>query len=116
MSWLEALRGDPRRVQTWPAADRRATRRSMLGMTFRIWVDGLSLQPMTGHTRNLSRNGMYFISLPGNYRRGLRVSIELNEKNRRNGHWRMPGKIARVAKLPNYLYGIGVEFLHKFKP
>ncbi len=59
---------------------------------------------------------MYFISLPGNYRRGLRVTIELNEKNRHNGHWRIPGRIARVAKLPNSHYGIGIEFLCNYKP
>jgi hypothetical protein len=71
---------------------------------------------MTERTRNLSRNGMYFISLPGNYYRGLRVSIELNEQNGLNGHWRMPGRIAHVTELPNSHYGIGVEFLHKYKP
>lgn len=116
MSWLETLVVDNRRLETWPKADRRNKRRSKVGMTFRIWFDDLSLKPMTGRTRDFSRNGMYFVSLPGNFRRGLRVSVELSRENQASDPWRIPGKIARVTKLPNSLYGIGIEFLHKYKP
>ena len=116
MNWFSTLVVDNRRLETWPKADRRDKRRSRVGITFRIWFDDLSLPPRTGRTKNFSRNGMYFVSLPGNFRRGLRVSVELSKEHQPNDPWCIPGKIARVSKLPNSLYGIGIEFLHKFKP
>lgn len=110
MSWLETLAADNRRLESWPKADRRDKRRSKVGLTFRISFDDLSLEPMTGRTRDFSRNGMYFISLPRKFRRGMRVGVELSKENKPNNPWRIAGKIVRVAKLPYSLYGIGIEF------
>jgi len=46
----------------------------------------------------------------------LRVRVELCRQSQPDDLWCIEGKIARVTKLPNSLYGIGVEFLHKYKP
>src|SRR5271169_5990116 len=96
VSWLETIALNKRRLESWPKEDRRDKRRSQVGMTFRIWFDDLSIQPMTGRTKNFTRNGMYFVALPGNFRRGLRVSVELSKENQPNDPWRIPGKIVRV--------------------
>jgi len=116
VNWLGTLVESNRSLETWPKADRRQIRRSKVGMTFRITFDDLSLKPMTGRTRDFSRTGMYFVALPGNFRRGLRVRVELCRQSQPDDLWCIEGKIARVTKLPNSLYGIGVEFLHKYKP
>jgi len=115
VNWFGTFAENNRRLETWPNADRRQKRRSKIGMTFRISFDDLWLKPMTGRTRDFSRTGMYFVALPGNFRRGMRVRVELCRQSQPANPWSIEGKIARVTKLPNSLYGIGVEFLHKYQ-
>jgi len=104
------------KLENWPKVERRDSRRSKMRMTFRIWFDGLRLGPKTGRTKDCSKNGIYFVSLPGNYRRGMRVRVAFESGNEAGDSWCIPGRIVRVVEIPDSLYGIAVEFLDKYKP
>ncbi|MGO9639852.1 MAG: PilZ domain-containing protein [Candidatus Acidiferrales bacterium] len=106
-------------LDSWPKVERRDSRRSKMGMAFRIWFDGMWLDPngpKTGRTKDCSKNGIYFVSLPGNYRRGMSVRVAFDSGNEAGDSWRIPGRIVRVVKIPDTLYGIAVEFLDRYKP
>jgi len=116
VNWTDVLPRELSRLETWPKVDRRSARRTKVGMTFRIWFDDMWLEPRTVRTKDWSKTGLYFVSLPANYRRGMRVQVAFGKGKQVNDDWRIPGRIVRVCKIPNSLYGIAIEFLGPYRP
>ncbi|HKM83469.1 MAG TPA: PilZ domain-containing protein [Candidatus Acidoferrum sp.] len=94
--------------------ERRRSRRIRIGQPLKVRPSDPHDVPFeeTATTKNVSRDGIYFLSKNQTYRAGMRVFVTLPYHFPRDPHdVEYLGQVARIEILPDGNFGIGVQLL-----
>jgi hypothetical protein len=94
--------------------ERRRSRRVRIGQALKIRASDQKGEQFeeTSTTKNVSRDGIYFISQIGSYFEGMRLLVAVPHHTPKEPLDReYLGQVARVDKLPDGQWGIAVQFL-----
>jgi hypothetical protein len=98
--------------------DKRRSRRIRIGQPIKVRASN-SKEPFeeTNITKNVSRDGIYFISGIHAYAEGMRLYVTVPHHMPRDPQDReYLGQVVRVEKLPEGHNGVAVQFLSEVKP
>lgn len=99
--------------------DKRRSRRLHIGLPLRIRASGPTTANLeeTNITKNVSREGMYFVSSSAGYREGMRLHVTVpHHVPRRSSDREYLGQVVRVERLAGGQNGVAVQFLSEMKP
>jgi hypothetical protein len=94
--------------------ERRRSRRIRIGQPLRIRPSDPrdAYFEDTNTTKNVSRDGIYFVSRVASYREGMRLFVIVPHHSPREKQDReYLAQVAWVEKLPDAQWGVGVQFL-----
>ena len=99
--------------------DKRRSRRIRIGQPLKIRASG----PTDTHfeevnvTKNVSREGIYFVSSVASYTEGMRLYVTVPHHEPRNPQDReYLGQVVRTERVAEGQYGVAVQFLTEVKP
>lgn len=98
--------------------DKRRSRRIRIGQPMKVRVSNArdSFEE-TNITKNVSREGIYFISGTGAYAEGMRLYVTVPHHVPRDPQDReYLAQVVRVERLPEGQNGVAVQFLAEVKP
>ena len=99
--------------------DKRRSRRIRIGQPLRIRASGpneVQIEEIN-ITKNVSRDGIYFVSPITTYAEGMRLYVTVPHHTPRNPQDReYLGQVVRVERLPEGQNGVAVQFLTEVKP
>jgi hypothetical protein len=105
-------------MQFTKAQERRRSRRIRIGQPLKIRPSDPKDPHFddTGTTKNVSREGIYFVSAINSYRAGMRLFVAVPHHSPREplDHEYL-GQVARVDALGEGQWGIAVQFLSDWK-
>ena len=94
--------------------ERRRSRRIRIGQPVRVAPSDPRETPFeeTATTKNVSREGIYFLSKKGTFREGMRLFVTLPYHFPRDPHdLEYLGQVTRIENLPDGNHGIAVQLL-----
>ena len=100
-------------------ADKRRSRRIRIGQPLKIRASDPKDAGVeeVNITRNVSREGIYFVSPVRTYTEGMRLYVTVPHHNPRDPKDReYLGQVVRVHRLPEEQYGVAIQFLAEVKP
>jgi PilZ domain len=98
--------------------DKRRSRRIRIGQPLKIRAsDPQDTFEELNITKNVSRDGIYFVSTVARYHDGMRVYVSVPHHNPPDPQDReYLGQVVRVEKLEEGQCGVAVQFLSEVKP
>ena len=100
-------------------ADKRRSRRIRIGQPLKIRASDPKDAGVeeVNITRNVSREGIYFVSPIRTYTEGMRLYVTVPHHNPRDLKDReYLGQVVRVDRLAEEQYGVAIQFLAEVKP
>ncbi len=92
-------------------AERRLDPRAKLSRPIRVRTDSGDFPAELRETRDISRNGFYFVTRHSHYHIGIRVYVVMGYQEGDPVVREWLGEVVRVEKLPEGNFGIGVRVL-----
>jgi hypothetical protein len=106
-------------MQPTKVQDKRRSRRIRIGQPLRIRASDPkdASAEETNTTKNVSREGIYFITSIAVYHEGMRIYVTVPHHEPRSRQDReYLGQVVRVEKIDDGHCGVAVEFLTELKP
>ena len=102
-----------------PQQNRRRNRRLKIGQPFRLRPTDPRPEDFeeTGTTKNVSRDGIYFVSQKGSYKEGMRLFVTLPYHSPSEpGDHEYVGQVTRVELFSDGQRGVAVQLLSSSTP
>jgi len=99
--------------------DKRRSRRIRIGQPLKIRASDPQDAAIeeVNITKNVSRDGIYFVTPVSAYTEGMRLHVTVPFHNPRNPQDReYLGQVVRVERLPEEQCGVAIQFLAEVKP
>jgi hypothetical protein len=98
--------------------DKRRSRRIRIGQPMKVRVlDSKDTFEELNITKNVSREGLFFISALARYHEGMRLYVTVPHHNPHDPHDReYLAQVVRREKLDEGQYGVALQFLSEVKP
>jgi PilZ domain len=98
--------------------DKRRSRRIRIGQPMKVRVlDSRDTFEELNITKNVSREGIFFISALARYHEGMRLYVTVPHHNPRDRQDReYLAQVVRLEKLDEGQYGVALQFLSEVKP
>jgi hypothetical protein len=97
--------------------DKRRSRRIRIGQPMKVRSNAKDPFEETNITKNVSREGIYFVSRISDYAEGMRLYVTVPHHKPRDPQDReYLAQVVRVERLPEGQHGVAVQFLAEVKP